>query len=165
MFRNVLFLIFLTALAACAPVLSQSIIDASEPSVPFQEIHKAPGQHVGRTVVVGGAVIQVIREEGYYLVEILQQPLGSRLQPLPSDQSGGRFLARIQNLSEDLETMQGRPITVGGKVVGQETRPLDRTQYTYPVIEVEEYHLWRGWNADPGASPRFFWSFGVSGNL
>ena len=165
MFRYCLFLILLPALAGCAPVLSQSLIDSSEPRIGFSEIKQSPDRHLGKTVILGGSVIKVIRDNDHYLVEILERPLGSRLQPLNTDETEGRFLARITNLDGDPDSWKERPITVGGKVVGKEARPLDRTEYTYPVIEVREHHLWRGWNADPGASPRFFWSFGASGNF
>jgi len=158
-------LILMLGLSGCAPVLSQSLIDSSEPRVLFHEIKKSPDRHVGRTVILGGTVIKVTRENDHHIVEILQRPLGSRLQPLDTDKTGGRFLARFDNLDEDTVLQADRPITLGGKVMGQERRPLDRTEYAYPVIQVDEYHLWRGWDADPGASPRFFWSFGLSGNL
>ena len=162
-FRQVLLLLLL-GIGGCAPVLSQSLLDSSEPRIPFNEIKAAPDRHVGKTVVLGGTLIRVIRANDHPIMEILERPLGSRLQPQGNDKTGGRFLARFDKLNEESDLQKGRLITFGGTVVGQETRPLDRTEYTYPVIQVEEYYLWREQGEGPGAPP-ISWSIGVSGTL
>jgi outer membrane lipoprotein len=96
------------------------------------------------------------------MVEILQRPLGWRLKPELNDQTGVRFLARFGKVMAEGRLLQDRRITLAGKVTGQETRPLDQTTYTYPVIRVEEYHLWPVPSMGP---PNFIIGIGVSGTL
>ncbi|CCQ91825.1 hypothetical protein NITGR_850012 [Nitrospina gracilis 3/211] len=42
-------------------------------------------------------------------------------------------------------------------------RPLDFTTYTYPVIQVEEYHLWPKWKQP--SPPRVNFYGGASGSF
>ena len=151
-----------TLLTGCAPVISESLIEASEPQAPFREIREAPQEHTGEMVVLGGTIISVRHEDAGTVVEILQRPLGWRLSPELNDQSEGRFLARFDRVMAEAQLEKHRRITLAGKVAGQETRPLDQTTYAYPVIRVEDFHLWPG----PGTgSPNITIGFGVSGTL
>lgn len=149
-------------MAGCAPVISKSLIKASEPKVAFEQLRSAPTEHLGKTVVLGGTVISVRHESAGTVVEILQRPLGWRLRPEMSDETGGRFLARFGKVVPETSLERHRRITLAGTVMNQETRPLDQTTYTYPVIRVEEYHLWP---VPPKGPPRFTIGFGVSGTL
>lgn len=149
-------------MAGCAPVISKSLIKASEPKVVFEQLRSAPTEHLGKTVVLGGTVISVRHEDTGTVVEILQRPLGWRLRPELNDETGGRFLARFGKVVPETSLERHRRITLAGTVMDQETRPLDQTTYTYPVIRVEEYHLWP---VPPKGPPRFTIGFGVSGTL
>jgi hypothetical protein len=45
---------------------------------------------------------------------------------------------------------KGRGVTVGGSVVGSVRQPLGDREYTYPVIEAQELHLWPIPSVRPG---------------
>lgn len=158
-----IFCLVTLGLGGCAGVISQKLIEASEPQAAFSEIRRTPQNHLGRTVVLGGSIISVQQEGAETVVEVLQRPLGHHLQPEMGDETEGRFLARINLAGKETQLEPKREITVAGKVTDEETRPLDRTTYTYPVIQVEEYHLWPQWKKPP--PPRVNINFGVSGTL
>ena len=40
-------------------------------------------------------------------------------------------------------TKKGKEITLAGEIVGKETKPLGKTEYTYPVVLVKQLHLWK----------------------
>lgn len=146
----------------CAPVISVSLVKASEPRIAFEELHRDPERYLGKTVVFGGTIIEVEHGDSGTVVEILQRPLGWGLKPQINDESGGRFLVRFGRVLNEAGWERHRRITLAGKVVGRETRPLDQTTYTYPVIRVEDYYLWPG---PPRKPPDITIGFGVSGTL
>ncbi len=49
--------VFLTALSGCAPVISKGVLDTADRSITFAAILKDPAAYTGRTVVVGGVII------------------------------------------------------------------------------------------------------------
>jgi outer membrane lipoprotein len=54
---RVIFIFFLAALAACAPI-SQDIRRQADASAPFAEIQKNPDKYRGEMVIWGGVIIE-----------------------------------------------------------------------------------------------------------
>ena len=77
------------------------------------------------------------------------------------DQTGGRFLVRANRVLEDQIFRTDRPVTVAGNILGRESRALDETTYDYPVISLEEYHLWPEAGSYEDSNPRVFLNFGI----
>jgi len=122
-----------------------------DPSVTFADLHAAPDQYVGRMVQVGGVVIRAKRTTDRTELEILQLP--SQVGGPPTTErlrSEGRFLAVQAAVRDPGTAPDGTPITVIGVVTGSTTRPLDESEYTYPVIEIK--HL-IDWNVVMGRGP------------
>ena len=152
---NVLFLCGLLALSACAesahqvhrnmiymdvsPELEQQI----DTSVAFADLRAAPGNYVGRVVMVGGVVITAKRTEDRTEIEVLQLPAEaggpSTTERLRSE---GRFLAVREEFLDPATVPPGTPITVVGVVSGSTTRPLDDSEYTYPVLDIKHLTDW-----------------------
>lgn len=151
--------------AGCAAVLSDRVLEQSEPPIPFHELQKSAGNYNGKMVILGGTIIKINHEPTGSVIEILQRPLGYRLEPESGDQTEGRFLVRANRVVEEQIFRTGRPITVAGIVSGQESRKLDATTYEYPVISLEEYHLWPEPPAGEDSNPRVFLNFGVFGTF
>jgi outer membrane lipoprotein len=122
------------------PLGLEKEIDAT---VTFADLKRAPSEYIGRTVMVGGNVIQAKRTEAGTEVEVLQ---------LPTEQEGmlteerlrseGRFLAVREQFLDPASLPQGTPITVIGTVKGETTRPLDESEYTYPILEIKHIIDW-----------------------
>jgi outer membrane lipoprotein len=118
----------------------ESQIDAS---VSFADLHAAPDAYVGRVIMVGGVVIRAKRAKDQTEVEVLQLPT-ERGGPSTTERlrSEGRFLAVREEYLDPASVPPDTPITVIGVVRGSTTRPLDESQYLYPVLEIKHLIDW-----------------------
>jgi outer membrane lipoprotein len=147
------------AVAACGPIISKQVMSSVDPNISFQDLIKDPDRFKGKTVVLGGRIINTSVQEKETWIEILQQPLGSRQRPEDTDESHGRFLVRFDDYRDPAVYAPGRSLTVAGQVLGRSIRPIGQIQYSYPVLLAREAHLWR--IEDYSAEPRFTFGFGV----
>ena len=113
-------------------------------SVRFADLKQAPGEYVGRTVMIGGNVIRAKRTERGTELEVLQLPT-EKDGPVSEERlrSEGRFLAVREAFLDPASLPEGTPITVIGTVKGETTRQLDESDYTYPVLEVKHIIDWK----------------------
>ncbi|NOT21168.1 MAG: hypothetical protein HOP22_00360 [Nitrospiraceae bacterium] len=123
------------------PELEQQV----DTSITFADLRAAPGSYVGRVIMVGGVVITAKRTEDRTEIEVLQLPAEAG-GPSTTERtsSEGRFLAVRETFLDPATVPPGTPITVIGAVTGSTTRPLDDSEYTYPVLDIK--HL-TDWNA------------------
>jgi outer membrane lipoprotein len=145
--RNyVLFLVLVIAavllLAGCAHVISRGVLQEVDTSVSFVQLSKDPEAYQGKTVLLGGDVIETQNLSDKTLVVVLQRPLDRRGEPSAGDVSEGRFIITTPGFLDPAIYGSGRKITVAGTVVGKEVRPLGEIKYTYPIIEKRELYLW-----------------------
>lgn len=161
---GLLFLI-LCMLAGCSQVLSEKVMRDRDPLIKFAELKKAPEDHTGKLMIVGGTIIRLTHDESGSLLEVLQRPLDSNLEPLSGDETGGRFLIRTKHPMTDQLFQKARKITVAGLVLGSETRPLDQTTYTYPVLSLEDFYVWPERGNGGGAYPMFSFGIGFRGSF
>ena len=151
-----LFLLFLGygSLTACGQALSKQFREKAVPPVLFNELFGDPNAYEGRNVILGGYVLEVKNEPDGSLLTILQAPLDFQNRPHSRDKSKGRFLARTDKFMDPEIYKKDRKITVGGKIAGVSAQPLGDHIYQYPVIVIEELHLWaeeqrQDWLYDP----------------
>ncbi len=160
----ILLLMVLLLSSGCAPVLSQNLIDQGEGNIDLGGMRQSPDRFQGKTLILGGTIIAVTNSaDGHGELEILQRPLGYRLEPQLDDQTQGRFLVQREGRFEDLEFAKGRKISLAGRVVGSTTRKVDQSDYLYPQLELIEYYLWpqgRG-----GWRDNFFFSIGIGASF
>lgn len=91
---------------------------------------------------LGGKVLEATILPQQTKLEILSLPVGRYTgKPDVEAQSDGRFIAYINGFV-DPENLKDRYITVGGKITGSEQGKIDQADYTYPVIQAENYRLW-----------------------
>jgi outer membrane lipoprotein len=115
-------------------------IDAS---VNFVDLQAAPGNYVGRVVMVGGVVISAKRTKDQTEIEVLQLPTeGGGPSTTKRLRSEGRFLAVREEFLDPASVPPSTPITVIGVVRGSTTRPLDESEYTYPVLDIKHLIDW-----------------------
>ena len=142
--KKLLLLAFIIMISGCAPVISRPVMDKVDKGVIVREIFKDPQKYYGKTVILGGVIIKTENLETKTRVEVLESPLSSSLRPGKDlEKSSGRFFAYIQGFSDPALFPTGRFITVAGTVSGVETGSIDKHSYTYPVISVEEYRVWK----------------------
>lgn len=159
--RNFLWMVLF--LSGCGPVLSQAVIDESDQSVLFGDLQRNTERYIGKSVLFGGTIIRVGNDQKGSWAEILQRPLGFRMEPELNDQTEGRFLLLTHEILDEQIFSKGRKITVVGKVKGKDSRPLDKITYDYPVLQVQEYHLWPLGAYRTGPDVRF--SIGIFGSF
>ena len=112
-------------------------------SVSFVDLQAAPANYVGRVIMAGGVVISAKRKKDQTEIEILQLPTEGG-EPSTTDRlrSEGRFLAVREEFLDPATVPPGTPITVIGVVSGSTTRPLDASEYTYPVLDIKHLTDW-----------------------
>ncbi len=110
----------------------------------FQELARNPKAAIGRTVLLGGTIIETINHKEGTRLEILQKPLDYEDRPLSGDESYGRFM--IEQAGEFLDPAvyeKGRELTLVGKITEERTKRIGGLDYRYPYIVVSYLHLWK----------------------
>lgn len=150
----------LCVLTGCSrQVISREALLLTDQTTPFAAVWENPASHVGRHLLVGGAVARISNTPAGAELEVVQFPLGSSDRPDETKGSGGRFLARSRDFLDPLIYKPGRLVTLVGKVTGEAIRPQDGVDYRYPVLEVREIYVWKP--EDPYSPPPFHFGIGI----
>ena len=129
-------------LMGCAPVISQDVLREVDRDLPFQAVLSNPDNFKGKTIVLGGKIIETTPLEGKTRITILQYPLGFREKPSVDSGSEGRFIVESPGFLDPVVYSAGRKVTVAGIVDGKEVHPLGEISYTYPIVTSRELYLW-----------------------
>ena len=145
-------LLILSSCAESAHQLRRNAVDLDVPpdleqqidtSVTFVDLQTAPANYVGRVVKAGGVVISAKRTKVQTEIEVLALPTEAGGPPTTERlRSEGRFLAVREAFLDPASVPAGTPITVIGVVTGSATRPLDESEYTYPVVDIKHLIDW-----------------------
>jgi len=146
-------------LTGCAPVISREVLREVDKDVSFEQLLKNPEAYSERTLLLGGNIIEAQNFTDKTLIFVLQRSLGFRGRPAEGDVSKGRFIISVPGFLDPAIYRHGRKITVAGRVMGKEVRPLGEIEYTYPVIEKKELYLWP--EESPSSEPQFHIGVGV----
>jgi starvation-inducible outer membrane lipoprotein len=84
--------VFTAILAASCTVISQPIRSDSEPQVPFSVLLRDAEKYTGRTVILGGYMLETNNLASETVLKVLQVPLRMGEEPAPKDRSEGRFI-------------------------------------------------------------------------
>ena len=142
--KQILVLIALIlALSACTPAFSRYTLDQVNTQISFQGLAQDPESYIGKTVLLGGNIIEIYMESDQTWIEILQKPLDSQQRPQYTDVSHGRFFIHFPDFRDPAIYAPGRQITVVGEVAGARIQKIREMDYTYPVIIPKESHLWQ----------------------
>jgi outer membrane lipoprotein len=153
------YLLLTACLAGCATSpFPKEFRQAAKQQPSLAEISAHPEAFKGRTVLLGGTIVETTNQPKTTEIEILQKPL-TRYddRPQETDQSSGRFLARCQGFLDSAVYAKGREITVAGEVQGREVRQIDQVQYPYPIISCKKVHLWPNRPSAAYAYPYPYW--------
>jgi outer membrane lipoprotein len=132
----------------CTHVISDTWRQQAQPPVSFAGLRTNPDAFKGRTVILGGEILQTTNLRDGTRLEILQRPLGASELPKVTDTTGGRFMAFCHEYLDPAVYAARRRITVAGQVLGSHTGKVGEVEYTYPLISCEEVHLVPGTNAE-----------------
>lgn len=131
-------LVTMLSLAACVSIPPD--IDG-EYSTAFQPA-QVTERSVGARVRWGGLVIETRPEQQRTCIEILAQPLDSGARPERSDQDLGRFVACRAQFYDPEIFVNGREVTVVGRLQGFSDGQIGEFEYRYPQVEADSVYLW-----------------------
>lgn len=131
---------FAAALSACVHV-PQSV-QLEEPSSNFNQVAQQPAAFVGNQVRWGGIIARVENHEQDTLIEIVHLPLDGQTRPSATHQTGGRFIARVQQFLDPIIYAQGKEITVVGIVSEPLHGKVGEHEVNFPVVDTSGHHLW-----------------------
>jgi outer membrane lipoprotein len=126
----------------CAPVISQDVLKDIDKDLPFQAVLRNPDSFKGKTILLGGKIIETIPLQGKTRMMVLQYPLGFRNKPTVDSGSEGRFIVEAPGFLDPVVYSAGRQVTVAGILDGKEVLPLGEINYTYPIVASRELYLW-----------------------
>lgn len=133
----------LLSLFGCAHPISSKTRALAREDIVLTEVAQDPDRYQGEVVIWGGVIVETEnRADGTTLI-IMEAPLNSQGVPEDMELSRGRFLARTEGFLDPALYSPGRKVTVAGRVVGKEVRPVGEVPYQYPVVSIVEIRLWK----------------------
>jgi outer membrane lipoprotein len=132
----------LAFLSGCAGVISEGVRGQVNDAVTLKAVRENPTNHIDEMTLWTGEIIGAKNEKEGTLIEILQKPADIDSRPKQGDTTEGRFLALYKGYLDVAIYKKGRDVTVAGRLKGQRILPLGEIEYTYPLIIIEEIHLW-----------------------
>jgi outer membrane lipoprotein len=137
-------LLFIFA-SSCASPIARRYHQEAAPGVTFPLVLENPMAHKDQTVIWGGTVIRTANDKGGSELFILELPLGARDKPDTDENPRGRFIAQSKSYLDPLIYRKGRRVTVAGIIAGEKevVNGKSKLPYVYPVVVIEEIHLWK----------------------
>ena len=139
----------LLALAACAPAPIYPTTTSTITAAPFQ-VSQSPERYSSAPVVWGGRIVQVNNLADRSEVELLAYPLDSSQRPKANDSGNGRFIAVLPGYAEPLDYPAGALMTINGKLNGSRAGRVGAADYVFPLVNVEQSHVWTAAELDKG---------------
>jgi starvation-inducible outer membrane lipoprotein len=140
----------------------------ADSSVSFTALLRSPDAYQGKTLVLGGYVMNVWTGKDETTIAVVQAPLGFRDRPKSKKLSEGRFIVKYKGFLEPPQSWRGIGITVAGEVAGLTKETY--SQCPEPCLKVmgreihflPEYHYTDSGSSTDGYVPRSS-EFGVRG--
>jgi outer membrane lipoprotein len=132
--------------SGCTPILKEWR-EKADPKLTFAEVFQQPEAFRGKVVIWDGEIIRTINEkEKNTLIEVLQKPLNRSAAPKERGVSGGKIFSHGRTFFSPYLYRTGREITVAGKILGEDIKPLGKMAYRYPLLLGKQVYLWRGYS-------------------
>ena len=141
--KLVLLSVFLLGAFSCAYPISTELRKEVSKDVTFHMVLQSPTVYVGKIVLWGGEIIETVNVQGGSEITVLETPLAYNERPESARYSRGRFIAKSSKFFDPAIYKESKKITLAGEVIGQEIKPLGKTEYAYPVVMVKQLHLWK----------------------
>jgi outer membrane lipoprotein len=139
--RTTLLITLMVFFTASCSVISHQVRTESEPAVPFETLVEETDRYVGKTVILGGYILETKNLAGETIIEVLQAPLTFRDEPKSKDRSEGRFTVSHKGFLDPEVYSKNRKITVAGTLSGcmvekvETCKLASREIYVWPKYE------------------------------
>ena len=140
--RKTLLAILIAVVTGSCSVISQQIRTESISSTDFKLLVQEPDNFLGKTIILGGYILETDNLTDQTIIKVLQAPLGSRDEPKSRDDSEGRFIISQQGFLDPEIYSKDRKITVAGTIVGSVFEKVDEFSHRYLKIQSREIYLW-----------------------
>ncbi|UCB49705.1 MAG: Slp family lipoprotein [Deltaproteobacteria bacterium] len=137
-------LIFIVAaLCSCASreVISKEVKAESE-RVSFKTLVQETDRHKGKTVILGGYILETKNIAGVANMTVLQTPLGRDEKPVSQGRSEGGFILSYNGHLEPEVYEKGRRTTVAGKLAGRADEGAANCPKPCLKLEYRQIYLW-----------------------
>jgi outer membrane lipoprotein len=129
-------------LAGCTSQIPQNIKQAPPNDPSIEQVRNSAIEDQVWQVRWGGEILEVENLENETRFTVLASPLTGSGEPKTTDNSGGRFIARVPVFLDPKVYATGRQLTVSGNVQRFEDRKVGEFDYRYPVVQADSYYLW-----------------------
>ena len=130
-------------LASCAVSPFNKIgLEQVDRSINYSRAVQNPDDVRNRQTVFGGSIIATRNLPDHTEITVLAFPLDDTDRPNISGTPLGRFIIVQPGYLESVQYAPGRLLSVRGTLSGIQVQPLAQSNYTYPVLEARELHLW-----------------------
>jgi outer membrane lipoprotein len=116
--RIPLLITLMVVLASSCSVISRHVRTESEPAVPFKTLVREADRYVGKTVILGGYILETKNLADETIIEVLQAPLTFRDEPNSKDLSEGRLIISHKEFLDPEVYSKDRKLTVAGTLSG-----------------------------------------------
>jgi outer membrane lipoprotein len=161
LFQIILFSLSALMLPISCTVISKPVRSEAEPPLPFKILVAQADQFRGRTVILGGYILETRNLASETIIKVLQVPLAIGEEPGLKDSSEGRFLVYHQGFLDPEVYSKDRVITVAGEVIGSGFEGTSGDPIKYLKIENRELYLWPEYETQPRPYPPwpypYFW--------
>jgi len=153
--------LLLLALPGCVTYpIAKNLQEQAQP-LTLSEVVENPDANQGKLVIWGGKIIKTDNDVNRSAIYVLALPLNGSGQPVFYANSAGRFIASSKGFLDPEVYKDGQLITVAGTIAGLETELVQKANYTYPVLDIKQIHLWpveRRYYYDPYYYPYGYWN-------
>ncbi|QOC21635.1 Slp family lipoprotein [Wenzhouxiangella sp. AB-CW3] len=110
----------------------------------YAEFHpdQATERSTGARVRWGGTIVDTRPGPETTCIEILARDLDRNKRPRSTDQARGRFLACRDGFKDPAVFVDGREITVTGRLTGFVDGKIGEFEYRYPRVDTDVLYLW-----------------------
>jgi len=129
-------------LASCTSQVPVKISEEPPDNPLLNEVRDNAADFQSRQVRWGGEILDIDNREIATVLSVLARPLSKDGKPRSTDNSLGRFIARIPVFIDPKVYTSGRDVTVRGTLAGTETRQVGEYPYAYPVVKATDWYLW-----------------------
>jgi outer membrane lipoprotein len=131
----------LTITVGCSVISHQVRSEAISP-VPFDTLIDQADKFVGKTVILGGYILETKNLESETILKVLQTPLRMGEDPDLKKRSQGRFMVYHKGFLDPEVYSKDQVITVAGTVMGTAEEKIGDDRIQYLKIEDREIYLW-----------------------
>ena len=121
--------------------ISEQSLALVDRAVTFDMLQENPDAYRGKFVVFGGRIEAAEKQAAGIRLEIKQYALDRRELPDETTVSRGRFLTVVTGSLDLSRCRRGRLVSIAGVIAGKEVLPYNGSDYTYPLVNAKEVHL------------------------